>query len=216
MKLCNLEYALVIALSLTLPCSTSSSSAGPPTPTGFSASSFPAGINGDESGQQAQRLSPQSSIPSAVNYGRGGNGWHQDGPVDAAKRVDISDDSAVTQHARSMQHAASNQQRPQRSIPQQQMNDPNPTRTQAEQQKQPQNILFGSDLSQVDKDVIFEGLKNLYRRKILPLEVATKYSHFGSPPLGPSDFESKPMVVIVGQYSVGKTSFIRSLVKKGK
>ena len=52
------------------------------------------------------------------------------------------------------------------------------------------------------------------RKKVLPLEIASKYSHFGSPPLGPSDFEAKPMVVIVGQYSVGKTSFIRSLLRK--
>jgi hypothetical protein len=74
--------------------------------------------------------------------------------------------------------------------------------------------LFGSDLSQVDKDIIFEGLKKLYKKKVLPLEIASKYSHFSSPPMGPSDFEAKPMVLILGQYSVGKTSFIRSLVKQ--
>jgi len=66
----------------------------------------------------------------------------------------------------------------------------------------------------VDKDLIFEGLKRLYKKKVLPLEVASKYSHFSSPPMGPSDFEAKPMVLIIGQYSVGKTSFIRSLVKQ--
>ena len=32
--------------------------------------------------------------------------------------------------------------------------------------------------------------------------------------MGPSDFEAKPMVLILGQYSVGKTSFIRSLLKQ--
>ena len=69
-------------------------------------------------------------------------------------------------------------------------------------------------MSQVDKDLIFEGLKKLYKKKVLPLEVASKYSHFSSPPMGPSDFEAKPMVLILGQYSVGKTSFIRSLVKQ--
>jgi len=74
---------------------------------------------------------------------------------------------------------------------------------------------YGSaDLSQVDKDFIFEGLKNLYKKKVLPLEIASKYSHFSSPPMGPSDFEAKPMVLIIGQYSVGKTSFIRSLVQQ--
>lgn len=78
-------------------------------------------------------------------------------------------------------------------------------------------MLYGTaagDLSQLDKDLIFEGLKNLYKKKVLPLEVASKYSHFASPPMGPSDFEAKPMVLILGQYSVGKTSFIRSLLKQ--
>ena len=32
--------------------------------------------------------------------------------------------------------------------------------------------------------------------------------------MGPSDFDAKPMVLILGQYSVGKTSFIRSLLKQ--
>ncbi len=70
------------------------------------------------------------------------------------------------------------------------------------------------DMSNMDKDVIFEGLKQLYQKKVLPLEVASKYAHFGSPPMGPSDFDAKPMVLILGQYSVGKTSFIRSLLQR--
>lgn len=70
----------------------------------------------------------------------------------------------------------------------------------------------GMDLSQFDKDVIFSGLKRLYRKKIRPLELSSKYGHFHSPPLSPSDFDSKPMVLLLGQYSVGKTSFIRYLL----
>lgn len=81
------------------------------------------------------------------------------------------------------------------------------------------------DLSQVDKDLIFEGLKQLYYKKVqnesftihlafvvsfilcilfllmwqvLPLEVASKYAHFASPPMGPSDFDAKPLVLILG------------------
>lgn len=61
------------------------------------------------------------------------------------------------------------------------------------------SVVYGNDVSQVDKDFIFEGLKKLYQKKVLPLELATKYSHFGSPPLSPSDFEAKPMVLIMGQ-----------------
>lgn len=70
----------------------------------------------------------------------------------------------------------------------------------------------GVDLSQFNKDVIFSGLKRLYRKKIRPLELSSKYGHFHSPPLSPSDFDSKPMVLLLGQYSVGKTSFIRYLL----
>ena len=42
------------------------------------------------------------------------------------------------------------------------------------------NVL-SSDLSQFDKDVIFTGLKRMYRKKILPLELASKFGHFHSP-----------------------------------
>ena len=77
-----------------------------------------------------------------------------------------------------------------------------------------QQLYGNSDLSQVDKDYIFEGLRRLYNTKVLPLEMASKYSNFASPPMSYSDFEAKPMVLIIGQYSVGKTSFIRSLVKQ--
>lgn len=68
------------------------------------------------------------------------------------------------------------------------------------------------DLTQFDKDIIFDGLKRMYRKKILPLELSSKYGHFHSPPLSPSDFDSKPMVLLLGQYSVGKTSFIKYLL----
>lgn len=68
------------------------------------------------------------------------------------------------------------------------------------------------ELESFDKDLIFNGLKRMYRKKILPLEISSKYGHFHSPPLSPSDFDAKPMVLLLGQYSVGKTSFIRYLL----
>jgi GTPase SAR1 family protein len=83
-----------------------------------------------------------------------------------------------------------------------------------QQNSAPEFTYNEDDLSQVDKDLIFEGLKDLYCKKVLPLELASKYSHFASPPMGPSDFDAKPMVLILGQYSVGKTSFIRSLLQQ--
>lgn len=68
------------------------------------------------------------------------------------------------------------------------------------------------ELESFNKDLIFQGLKRMYRKKILPLEINSKYGHFHSPPLSPSDFDAKPMVLLLGQYSVGKTSFIRYLL----
>ena len=68
------------------------------------------------------------------------------------------------------------------------------------------------ELDSFNKDLIFQGLKRMYRKKILPLEISSKYGHFHSPPLSPSDFDAKPMVLLLGQYSVGKTSFIRYLL----
>mmetsp|Transcript_24673 Transcript_24673/g.32229 ORF Transcript_24673/g.32229 Transcript_24673/m.32229 type:complete len:543 (-) Transcript_24673:228-1856(-) len=68
------------------------------------------------------------------------------------------------------------------------------------------------DLSQLDKDYILNGLAKLYRKKMLPLESASRYGHFHSSPLSASDFEAPPMVLLLGQYSVGKTSFIKYLL----
>jgi len=68
------------------------------------------------------------------------------------------------------------------------------------------------DLSAFDKDYILKGLARLYRKKILPLELASRYGHFHSPPLSPSDFDAPPLVLLLGQYSVGKTSFIKYLI----
>ena len=67
-----------------------------------------------------------------------------------------------------------------------------------------ENEAFGS---------VIEGLKKIYKSKLLPLEQAYKFHEFHSPPLDDSDFESKPMVLLVGQYSTGKTTFIRYLLE---
>ncbi|CAH8838225.1 unnamed protein product [Trichobilharzia szidati] len=59
---------------------------------------------------------------------------------------------------------------------------------------------------------VIDGLSKLYFNKLLPLENAYKFHDFHSPPLEKSDFESKPMVLLIGQYSTGKTTFIRYLI----
>lgn len=56
------------------------------------------------------------------------------------------------------------------------------------------------------------GLKKLYKTRLRQLEEAYKFHDFHSPPLDDADFDSKPMVLLVGQYSTGKTTFIRYLL----
>lgn len=70
----------------------------------------------------------------------------------------------------------------------------------------------GVDLSGFDKEYILRGLARLYRKKILPLEISSRYGQFHSAPLSPSDFDAPPMILLLGQYSVGKTSFIKYLL----
>lgn len=60
---------------------------------------------------------------------------------------------------------------------------------------------------------ITDGLKRLYIEKLKPLEVAYHFNDFGCPLLTNSDFDAKPMVMLLGQYSTGKTTFIKHLLK---
>ncbi|XP_066474773.1 EH domain-containing protein 3 isoform X1 [Tiliqua scincoides] len=61
---------------------------------------------------------------------------------------------------------------------------------------------------------VSEGLKKLYKTKLLPLEDYYKFHEFHSPALEDADFDNKPMVLLVGQYSTGKTTFIRYLLEQ--
>ena len=80
--------------------------------------------------------------------------------------------------------------------------DPN---YQQQQQQQP-------DLSNFDKDMIFNGLKKMYKKKIWPVEQMSQFTKFGTSQMSASDFAAKPRVLLLGQYSVGTTSFIRYLL----
>ncbi|XP_059811191.1 EH domain-containing protein 1 [Hemitrygon akajei] len=61
---------------------------------------------------------------------------------------------------------------------------------------------------------VSEGLKRLYSQKLLPLEETYRFHDFHSPALEDADFDNKPMVLLVGQYSTGKTTFIRHLIEQ--
>ncbi|XP_065816545.1 EH domain-containing protein 2b isoform X1 [Labrus bergylta] len=61
---------------------------------------------------------------------------------------------------------------------------------------------------------VTEGLKSLYRQKLLPLEQHYNFHDFHSQSLEDADFDNKPMVLVVGQYSTGKTTFIKYLLEQ--
>lgn len=63
-------------------------------------------------------------------------------------------------------------------------------------------------------DNVVEGLKRIYRHKLLPLEQHYQFHDFHSPQLEDPDFDAKPMILLVGQYSTGKTSFIKYLLER--
>lgn len=60
---------------------------------------------------------------------------------------------------------------------------------------------------------IIDGLKKLYVQKLKPLETTYRFNDFVSPFLNNSDFDAKPMVMLLGQYSTGKTTFIKHLLR---
>lgn len=59
---------------------------------------------------------------------------------------------------------------------------------------------------------VTEGLQRIYREKLLPMEREHDFHHFYSPELTDADFSSRPMVLLIGQYSTGKSTFIRHIL----
>jgi len=61
--------------------------------------------------------------------------------------------------------------------------------------------------------IVSTKLKAIYKDNILPAEKRYQYDFFyESPHLTDVEFDAKPQVMLVGQYSVGKTSFIRYML----
>jgi N-terminal EH-domain containing protein len=71
-----------------------------------------------------------------------------------------------------------------------------------------------SDLKKgfLQQDQVLQELKQMYYAKVLPIEQKSLFSKFHHPELLESEFNAKPTILLVGQYSVGKTSFIRQLI----
>lgn len=48
--------------------------------------------------------------------------------------------------------------------------------------------------------------------RLKSIEETFHFERFHSPCLGPADFAAKPSVLLLGQYSTGKTTFIKTLL----
>uniref|UniRef100_A0A1B6M3N3 EH domain-containing protein 1 n=1 Tax=Graphocephala atropunctata TaxID=36148 RepID=A0A1B6M3N3_9HEMI len=57
-------------------------------------------------------------------------------------------------------------------------------------------------------------LKTIYQNKLLPLEENYLFHEFHSPMLTDQDFDAKPMIMFIGQYSTGKTTLIKYLLEQ--
>jgi len=58
------------------------------------------------------------------------------------------------------------------------------------------------------------GLKEVYKSYLLPLEKEYKFHDIHSPMMEDPDFDGKPLVMLIGQYSTGKTTFIRYILEQ--
>lgn len=71
---------------------------------------------------------------------------------------------------------------------------------------------------EIERDEVYqnvtEGLKKIYKYKLLPLELYYYFHDFHSPQLNDADFDAKPLILLVGQYSTGKTTFIKYLLER--
>jgi len=62
--------------------------------------------------------------------------------------------------------------------------------------------------------LMINALKGLYKNKLRPFELKYRFDKFSSPCLTDAYFDAKPFVLLIGQYSVGKTTFIRYLLER--
>mmetsp|Transcript_1157 Transcript_1157/g.3229 ORF Transcript_1157/g.3229 Transcript_1157/m.3229 type:complete len:484 (+) Transcript_1157:66-1517(+) len=58
-----------------------------------------------------------------------------------------------------------------------------------------------------------DALAHFYSEKLLPIEAESGFHVFHSPQLPPAYFSARPLILTLGQYSTGKTSFIRHLIE---
>jgi EH domain-containing protein 1 len=59
---------------------------------------------------------------------------------------------------------------------------------------------------------IADGLLQLYAEKLLPLERESNFHYFHQPELPPAYFTSRPVILLIGAFSTGKTTFVQHLM----
>ena len=72
-------------------------------------------------------------------------------------------------------------------------------------------INFDNSSNNLD-NIVIQELKSLYTNKLLPIEKKYLFHNFNSSEILDSELSAKPTVLLIGQYSTGKTSFIRHLI----
>ncbi|ESN89840.1 hypothetical protein HELRODRAFT_91367 [Helobdella robusta] len=80
--------------------------------------------------------------------------------------------------------------------------------------KRPHSNLNDHHLSPTNRKLLADHLQRMYKEKLAPLEQYTSFHHFHSFRIEDSDFSAKPMILLIGQYSTGKTTFIRSIIEQ--
>uniref|UniRef100_A0A7S4SN74 Dynamin-type G domain-containing protein n=1 Tax=Alexandrium monilatum TaxID=311494 RepID=A0A7S4SN74_9DINO len=58
-----------------------------------------------------------------------------------------------------------------------------------------------------------EALGHFYQERLLPLELDSGFHQFHAVELAPAHFLARPLILTIGQYSTGKTTFIRHLIE---
>ena len=76
------------------------------------------------------------------------------------------------------------------------------------------SVKKGARLNMQQCTSIIDGLKKIYAAKVRPIEAMYNFGNFFSPLMTDSDFEAKPSILLLGQYSTGKTTFIKHLLER--
>ena len=105
-----------------------------------------------------------------------------------------------SQYGGQQQHNQQPNQYGQQTMPTSNPGGQSPTVLDIDSQDPSQQSQQQPDLSNFDKDMIFNGLKKMYKKKILPVEHMSQITKFGTSQMSASYFTAKPMVLLLGQY----------------